>query len=124
MGQLFRYILVGLFNTALGFAVIFSCMYLLKMSPAASNIAGYLFGFVVSYFLNKFFTFKTPTRSRSEALRFLVVFIAAYLANFGMLLLCIDVLHMHAAVSQVVAGAIYVGASFFLNKHYVFKHPA
>ncbi len=124
MGQLFRYLLVGLFNTALGFAIIFTCMYLLKMSPVASNITGYLCGLVVSYFLNKFFTFRSTARSRAEMLRFLVVFAAAYLANFGMLLLCIDVLRLHAAVSQVVAGAVYVGASFILNKYYVFRHTA
>jgi len=124
MAQLFRYLLVGLFNTALGFAIIFSCMYLLDMSPLASNITGYLCGLVVSYFLNKFFTFKTTARSHSEMLRFLVVFAAAYLANVGMLLLCIDVLHLHEGLSQLVAGAIYVGASYFLNKYYVFRHPA
>ncbi len=124
MGQLFRYLLVGLFNTALGFAIIFGCMYLLKMNPITSNVTGYLCGLVVSYFLNKFFTFRSTNRSRAEMLRFLVVFVAAYLANFGMLLLCIDVLHVHEAVSQVVAGGVYVAASFLLNKYYVFKQAA
>lgn len=123
MSQLFRYILVGLFNTALGFAIIFSCMYLLRMSPLSSNVTGYLCGLVASYVLNKVFTFKTTSRSRSEILRFIVVFIAAYLANLGMLLLCINIFHIHEAVSQVVAGTIYVGASFFMNKYYVFRHP-
>ncbi len=121
IAQLFRYLLVGVLNTALGFGVIFACMYLAGMSPLASNVVGYAVGIVVSYLLNKSYTFKSDARSRYELLRFLIVFAVAYAANAATLLFCIDVLAMHAALAQVVSSGVYIATSFLLNKYYVFR---
>ena len=123
MSQLFRYIAVGAFNTALGYAIIFFCMYALNIGPIVSNILGYAVCLSISYVLNKFYTFRAPSRSMSEVLRFVLVFMVSYGSNLLALYVLIDYLKIHEGLSQVLSGVVYVGASFVLNKYYVFETP-
>ena len=122
MSQFARFILVGFLNTGLGYAIIFACMYVLNFSAVVSNIAGYFFGLIISYTLNRRFTFRSTAQSRPEIVRFLAVFLVSYLANLAVLLLMIRQFGMHEGTSQLLAGAVYVVASFVMNKYYVFRH--
>ena len=121
MKQFFRFLTVGVFNTLLGYCVIFACMYLAKMSPETSNITGYAVGLIASYVLNRTYTFKSQQKRRSEIIRFLAAFSVAYAANFAMLVTLIHRVGIHAGASQVLAGLVYVFASYLMNKYYVFK---
>jgi len=120
MNQFSRFLLVGVANTALGYAVIFACMYLAGLSPELSNAVGYLVALVVSYFLHRHFTFRSARRRNTEFVRFVIVFLIAYTANFIVLVVLVRGLGIHAALSQVVAGVVYVGTAYLLNKRYVF----
>ncbi|WP_136417632.1 GtrA family protein [Herbaspirillum sp. ST 5-3] len=123
MGQFFRYIIVGVANSMVGYGVIFGCMYLLGLSPEASNVAGYAVGLVVSYVLNRTYTFNSKQSRRAEFMRFLVVFAIAYGLNFVALLILIHQLGLHEGASQIVAGVVYVLSAYAMNKYYVFKIP-
>jgi putative flippase GtrA len=122
--QLARFLSVGAFNTVLGYAVIFAAMYGLKLSAELSNMLGYGVGLVASFVLSKRFTFRSDARAWPELLKFLAVFLIAYGANYLTLALCLHVLHVHPALSQVVAGACYIAMSYWLNSQYVFKSAA
>lgn len=121
MNQFSRFVLVGIANTALGYAVIFACMYLAELSPELSNAAGYAIGLLASYFLNRRFTFRSAQRRGTEFVRFVLVFVAAYTANLAVLIVLVRVLMFHAGISQVIAGVIYIGTAYLLNKNYVFR---
>jgi len=56
-------------------------------------------------------------------LKFLVVFSIAYSANFAFLVFLIHIVNFNKGLSQILAGVLYVGVSFFMNKYYVFKAP-
>lgn len=116
-----RFLTVGLLNTLIGYCIIFACMYLAKLSPEVSNFIGYGVGLTISYSLNRKFTFNSNQNRRSEVIRFLVVFLVSYAANYAILLGLIHLLSLNPGVSQVLAGIAYVIASFFLNKYYVFN---
>lgn len=120
MSQFFRFLLAGIANTVLGFAVIFGCMYLGGLTPELSNFVGYMVGLLVSYFLNRYFTFKSTQRCSTEFVRFALVYLTAYSANLAMLVVLVRGLGMHAALSQVFAVVVYVGTVYLLNKHFVF----
>jgi len=96
-------------------------MYVAEMSPWASNVIGYSVGLIVSYLLNKSFTFKSASTRRGEFVKFLAVFAFAYGLNFLTLLLLIHGLEVYEGLSQVLAGAVYVTASYLMNKCFVFK---
>lgn len=121
MKQFFRFLTVGVFNTVLGYCVIFACMYLAKMSPEVSNVAGYAVGLIASYVLNRKYTFNSKQNRHNEIIRFLAVFVVAYASNYAVLILLIHRLGVHEGVSQILAGLIYVITSYVMNKHYVFN---
>ena len=98
-------------------------MYALNIGPIVSNILGYAVCLSISYVLNKFYTFRAPSRSMSEVLRFVLVFMVSYGSNLLALYVLIDYLKIHEGLSQVLSGVVYVGASFVLNKYYVFETP-
>lgn len=124
MKQFFRFLTVGVLNTMLGYCVIFTCMYVAKMSPEISNAAGYVVGLFASYILNRKYTFNSRQTQHSEVIRFLAVFVVAYALNFAVLVILIHRIGIHDGASQVLAGLIYVVASFIMNKYYVFKTPS
>jgi putative flippase GtrA len=122
MKQFGRYLLVGLVNTGISYGIIFACMYALRLSPVVSNALGYAIGVCVSYALNSSYTFNAKRAGAGTVVRFVMVCGVAYLANLGMLVLLIEALHVHAGVSQILAGGVYVVSAFLMNKHYVFRH--
>ncbi len=121
MKQFFRFLTVGVLNTLLGYGVIFACMYLLNISPESSNVTGYAVGLVASYVLNRKYTFNSKQNRRNEILRFLAVFVVAYSSNFAVLIFLIHKVGINEGASQLLAGLVYVGVSYCMNKYYVFK---
>jgi len=119
--QFARFLLVGVLNTCLGYTIIFSSMYLLGLSPILSNALGYLIALLISFILNRTFTFKSRGRSSSELLRFLAVFAVAYCVNLAVLYELLNSSFTHEAVSQIIAGVVYVVLSYVMNKFLVFR---
>lgn len=121
MKQFLKYFTVGVFNTVFGYCIIFGCMYMLSLSPEASNVIGYVTGLTVSYVLNRNYTFESKQKPSQEIWRFIAVFIVAYALNFLVLILLIHQFNFHEGLSQLVAGVFYVVSSFVMNKYYAFK---
>ena len=53
----------------------------------------------------------------------MAIFLLAYLANLAVLVLLIRHAGVHEGAAQVLAGVVYFGLSFVLNKYYVFAEP-
>lgn len=121
MIQFIRFALVGVANTALGYAVIFGCMYGLGWSALASNVAGYAVGLLVSFTLNRRFTFRSEGKARAELLRFVCIFAVAWSANFAVLIVLLNVVHMNEVLAQILAGVVYFVLSYVMSKYYVFR---
>ena len=80
-----RYGLAGVVNTAVGYAVIAGLDVGLHVSPQLANAAGFLVGMGVGFVLNRKFVFKYHSRGRATALRYSLVFLAAFALNQGIL---------------------------------------
>lgn len=119
--QFSRFLLVGVLNSLLGYLIIFGCMYVLKISPEVSNLIGYSVGLALSFVLNRTFTFRSSGKQSGELIRFLAVFTVAYGANLAVLYLLVRILLIHAGISQVIAGVVYVIFTYFMNKSFVFR---
>jgi putative flippase GtrA len=124
MSQFVKYLLVGVLNTAIGYAIIFLCMYAFGFSAVISNVVGYALGMTTSYMLNQSFTFRGAVPGRGTVARFVMVSVIAYFANLGMLIFLINIFGVHEGLSQLLAGAVYVITSFLINKFYVFRFAA
>ena len=87
---LFRFILVGLVNTAVGYGVMFGLYNLAGLHTWGdtgywiSSAANYIVGSVVSFFLNKHFTFRNREKGAEVVLRFVVNISVCWLLAYGL----------------------------------------
>jgi putative flippase GtrA len=121
MKQFSRYLVVGALNTAWGYLLIFTFMYGLDWSPEASNVMGYAIGLLTSYAMNRHYTFRSRNTTAPEFVRFLATFGVAFAANFATLALLVRAFGVHAGLSQIIAGVVYVATSYLLNRRFVFR---
>ncbi len=79
-----KFIFVGIINTIFGTAVMFAFYNLLHFDYWVSSAANYFFGSILSYFLNKYFTFHYRERSWKVIMKFTVNIVVCYLLAYGL----------------------------------------
>lgn len=79
----FKFILVGIINTIVGSAIMFGLYNLAHCSYWFSSAANYVLTSIMSFFLNKYFTFGSKEWSWGEVVRFAVNIATCYLLAFG-----------------------------------------
>ena len=78
-----KFVLVGVVNTLVGAGIMFLLYNLAGCSYWLSSAANYIVGGVVSYFLNKYYTFKNTERSWRQVLRFALNVAVCWLLAYG-----------------------------------------
>lgn len=78
-----KFIAVGAVNTLFGTAVMFICYNALNLNYWISSAANYVLGSILSYFLNRNFTFKSKDKSFKTVLKFILNISICYLLAYG-----------------------------------------
>lgn len=81
--KLLKFILVGIINTLAGMAIMFGLYNLAGCSYWVSSAANYIIVSILSYVLNKHFTFRYEGETLQSALRFAVNIAVCYLLAYG-----------------------------------------
>ena len=79
-----KFLLVGVINTLVGTGTMFGLYNCLVCSYWVSSSVNYIVGSIVSYFLNKYFTFKNRQKSVKTVLKFVVNIAVCYLVAYGL----------------------------------------
>lgn len=121
MAALFtRYSLVGVINTLVGYSVILACLYL-GAGDVSANAAGFAFGLMVSFTLNRRYVFGTQGRlAVGEVIRFLVAFAISYTVNLAVLWAARSALGAGNPLAQIPATVSYSLMMFVLSHRFVF----
>lgn len=114
-----KFILVGIVNTLVGTAVMFGCYNLLHFSYWVSSAANYVVGSVVSYFLNKNFTFRNKSKDPMVLVRFVVNITVCYLLAYGIAKPLVRRILSGSSVSIQENGAMLVGMCLFVGLNYL-----
>lgn len=117
-GELWRYGVTGLANTALGCGLIFTCVYLLGFSVVWANVVGYGAGLCLSYILNRRWTFQYDGRA---VFAFIILVAVAFGANLTMTLGLTEAGTAYP-VAQMLGAVLYSGLMFIGLKWMVFSH--
>ena len=120
-GQFTRYVIVGAMNTLITLSVIFLLMKIFACSYLISNAAGYLLGFINSFFMNKRWTFRSRNSLTREGLFFVMLFFVCYLLQLTFLIFLKEHLHIKADHAQFVAMIFYALLNFTGNKFITFR---
>lgn len=81
--RLLKFLLVGVLNTLVGAAIMFLLYNLAGCTYWVSSAAIYLIGSVLSYFLNKSFTFQNKGHSWKIVTKFVLNILVCYLLAYG-----------------------------------------
>lgn len=114
-----KFILVGMINTLVGTSVMFLCYNALHLSYWISSGMNYVIGSIVSYFLNKYFTFKNKERSWKVIVRFVVNISVCYLIAYGVAKPLVAALLSGQSQSVQENGAMLVGMCLFVGLNYL-----
>ncbi|HEX2927263.1 MAG TPA: GtrA family protein [Ruminiclostridium sp.] len=121
-GQMVKYGLVGVVNTVITMIILFLLQNVFGVSYKIANGAGYVAGFINSFVLNKFWTFKGNQKSTfSQFIRFALVFAVCYAIQLGLVVLLVEKVHIGKNISQLIGMVFYTLVSFLLNKLFTFK---
>ena len=137
--KFWKFLLVGVINTAVGEGVVLLCLHPIGWKnfvwgAGAAAVAGTVVGSIVSYFLNKYFTFKNKEKGFKPMLRFtlnivvclLIRVIAATavtelckalsLSMFGM-----DVNSFAGNMGWAVGACVFVACNYIGQRFFAFK---
>lgn len=78
-----KFIIVGIINTVVGTSVMFILYNVFSVGYWMSSAANYIIGSIVSYFLNKYFTFQNREKSFKQIILFVINISLCYLIAYG-----------------------------------------
>ena len=125
--KLAKFLLVGVINTLVGTAIMFGLYNLAHCSYWVSSAANYILTSILSFFLNKYFTFESKEKSAAEVLRFAVNIAVCYLLAYGIAKpLCLAALAGASAavrdnVSMFVGMCLFTGFNYLGQRFFAFK---
>ena len=125
--KLAKVLVVGVINTLVGTAIMFGLYNLAHCSYWVSSAANYILTSILSFFLNKYFTFGSKEKSAAEVLRFAVNIAVCYLLAYGIAKpLCLAALAGASAavrdnVSMFVGMCLFTGFNYLGQRFFAFK---
>lgn len=121
--QALRFGLVGLANTAIGLLAIYAVLFFFAADPAIANAIGYAVGLVVSFLLNRLWTF-SDSRSIAKVLpRYLLTAAISYLLNLSVVLIGTHHFGVGPYLVQFFGIGVYTVAMFLGCRWFVFHVP-
>ncbi len=118
--QRVRFLIVGGINTAVGYGT-FAAVIFLGGHYVVANVIATAVGMTVSYFLNKYFTFRQYKKSFTEIIRFISVYFFSFMLGNVVLYVMVDII----SISPYFAGALNLIfttlISWFGHKYFSFR---
>lgn len=106
-------------NTMFGTAVMLLFYNVFHMSYWVSSASNYIFGSILSYFLNKYFTFQNQEKSIAVVIRFAVNISICYLLAYGIAKPLVRVILSAQETSVQDNGAMLTGMVLFVLINYL-----
>lgn len=122
-----KFILVGIVNTLFGTGIMFVFYNVFHFSYWVSSASNYFFGSILSYILNKMFTFKSEDTPTKTLPRFVINISLCYLLAYGLAkpiaayLLSALSKNVQENVAMLVGMCLFVGLNYIGQRFFVFK---
>lgn len=125
--KLIKFLFVGVLNTIVGAGIMFLLYNVFGCSYWVSSVCNYVFGGILSFFLNKFFTFQNKQKSLRQvilfALTILICYLIAYIGakNLVYLILASQSLKIRDNAAMFIGMCIYTALNYLAQRFIVFK---
>ena len=117
-----RYLLVGIWNTLVGYSLFTFFVFLLPLSQylLALTLSTALAG-MNSYITQRLFVWQSGQKMGQEIIRFSLIFIGQFLVNVALLYVLVEIFGYHPLWTQYLLGAAIIISTYYLNKNWTFK---
>lgn len=126
--KLGKFIIVGIINTLTGMVIMFGLYNLAGCSYWISTAANYVLTSIMSFFLNKYFTFKYSGDMAGSSIKFVVNIAACYLIAYGFakpvvfsLIKAVPKV-LQTNIAMVLGMCLFTGLNYFGQRYFVFKN--
>lgn len=120
VAELFRFHLVGAGTLVIG-TLVFLGLVALDVPYALALVADYAVGILISYYLNKTYTFRAQVRSDLKPLSYTVIgYIVSFLLNLALLAVAVELLALNVVYAQVVIMLALAALNYAVFKFVVF----
>ena len=125
-----KFLLVGIINTIVGCGTMFLLYNLAGCSYWLSSAANYVIGGIVSFFLNKCFTFQSRAWSWPEVWRFVLNVAVCYFIGYGLAkpaaiwLLRGYSVRLQENIAMLVGMCLYTGLNYLGQRFFAFRSKA
>ena len=122
-----KFLLVGVINTIVGAGTMFLLYNLVHCSYWFSSAANYVVGGIVSFFLNKYFTFQNKGWSWMQVVKFTTNLLICYLVGYGLakgaaeLVFSGMVLSLRENIAMLAGMCLYTVLNYFGQRFWAFK---
>lgn len=122
-----RFLLVGIVNTLVGCGAMFLLYNLAGCSYWISSTANYVLGGIVSFVLNKYFTFESKAWSWRQVWRFSLNVAVCYLIGYGLAkpvalwILRGQPVKIQENVAMLVGMCLYTGLNYLGQRFFAFR---
>lgn len=118
-GKTIKFLIVGVINTLFGTVIMFGLYNLAGCSYWISSAANYFFGSILSFFLNKSFTFGNKDSLRNTVPKFILNILICYLLAYGIAKPTVLYLLKGCTVTIQENIAMFVGMCLFTAFNYI-----
>ncbi|MEI7994638.1 MAG: glycosyltransferase [Methylococcaceae bacterium] len=118
---LIQYLIVGVANTLVGLGTIYFAMYFLQLNIMHANAIGYSIGILLSFALNKAWTFNSSDHVIYSFLRYLLVLAVAYMANLATVLFSNSHFDLNPYIAQALGIIPYTAIGFIGSRYFAFR---
>lgn len=125
--EFLKFLLVGVVNTLVGCGLMFLLYNVAHCDYWISSASNYIVGGIVSYFLNKYFTFKNQKKSLMQVLLFIlnlvICYVIAYVLAKALIYKVFDQYSITVKdnIAMFAGMCLYTGLNFIGQKLLVFK---
>lgn len=122
-----KFLIVGVVNTIVGTGLMFILYNLFSVNYWISSASNYVVGSIVSYFLNKYFTFQNKEKSWKQVFIFILNISVCYLIAYGLAKPVVSFVlsgfseKMQGNISMLVGMGLFVALNYLGQRLFVFK---
>lgn len=117
--KLIKFIIVGVINTFVGMVIMFGLYNFAHLSYWISSAVNYILTSILSYFLNKHFTFQNKETGAAQVIRFAINIAACYLLAYGIAKPAIQYILQNADTAMRDNISMFVGMCLFTMFNYL-----
>jgi putative flippase GtrA len=119
--QLRRFVVVGVAATATHVAVALLCIELLGLGVQPGTFVAFTCALILSYLLNRAWTYQAGGRHRRQLPRFVLVSLAGYGLNAAIMALATELLGRHYLVGVAVVVMVLPMLTFLSHRYWTFS---